>query len=89
MHDGLDCGFSTEATAARLLEESTKARNNGEQYAKLTAEHAAEVQDSAVFAALMCMMAFSGGNIACDAIPENHCSDRTKMNVMCGLLRLA
>ncbi len=34
-------GQGTEATAERLMEESTKARENGERYAQMTAENAA------------------------------------------------
>ena len=37
----IDWGFSVEATAARLLEESEKARENGSQYAMNTATNAA------------------------------------------------
>ncbi len=38
----IDWGWGIEATAARLMEVSTKARENGESYAQLTAQHAAE-----------------------------------------------
>jgi len=34
-------GHGIEATAAQLIEESTKARENGERYAQMTAENAA------------------------------------------------
>ena len=34
-------GHGIEATAAQLMEESTKARENGERYAQMTAENAA------------------------------------------------
>jgi hypothetical protein len=37
----LDWGQTQEATAARLMEESQKAKENGERYAKLTAQNAA------------------------------------------------
>jgi hypothetical protein len=37
----IEWGWSVEATASRLLELSTKARENGERYAKLTADRAA------------------------------------------------
>ncbi len=37
----IDWGWSIEATAARLMEESTKAQANGEKYAQLTAQNAA------------------------------------------------
>lgn len=37
----IDWGFDTEATAKRLMEESSKARENGESYAALTARNAA------------------------------------------------
>ena len=37
----IDWGWSVEQTAARLMEESAKARENGERYALLTAERAA------------------------------------------------
>lgn len=37
----IDWGFSVEATAARLMEESPKARESGERYAMLTATNAA------------------------------------------------
>jgi hypothetical protein len=37
----LDWGFSVEETAARLMDESTKAKENGERYALLTAQNAA------------------------------------------------
>jgi hypothetical protein len=37
----IDWGWSIEATAARLLESSSKARENGPAYARLTAERAA------------------------------------------------
>jgi len=37
----IDWGWSIEATAARLLEESPKAGENGPNYARMTAEHAA------------------------------------------------
>jgi len=37
----IDWGWSMEATAARLLENSSKARENGPAYARLTAERAA------------------------------------------------
>jgi hypothetical protein len=37
----LDWGWSIEATAAQLMEESSKARENGERYALLTAQNAA------------------------------------------------
>lgn len=42
----IDWGFSVEATAARLMEESGKARENGHEYALLTASNAAAVQRS-------------------------------------------
>jgi len=38
----IDWGWGIEATAARLMEVSTKAQENGEGYAQLTAQHAAE-----------------------------------------------
>ena len=38
----IDWGFSIEDTAAKLLEFSTKAQNNGESYALTTATHAAD-----------------------------------------------
>ncbi|MGH9354097.1 MAG: DNA-primase RepB domain-containing protein [Terriglobia bacterium] len=38
----IEWGWSTEATASRLLELSSKARENGERYAQLTAARAAE-----------------------------------------------
>ncbi len=38
----IDWGWSTEATAARLMEESAKAQENGEIYATRTAQRAAE-----------------------------------------------
>jgi hypothetical protein len=41
VHDGLDWGWSVEAVASRLMEESAKARENGQQYALLTATNAA------------------------------------------------
>jgi len=34
-------GHGIEATAAQLMEEGTKARENGERYAQMTAENAA------------------------------------------------
>jgi hypothetical protein len=34
-------GWSVDETAARLMEESTKAHENGERYASLTARNAA------------------------------------------------
>ena len=37
-----DWGHGQDATAARLMEESTKAQQNGEKYARLTAEKAAQ-----------------------------------------------
>lgn len=37
----LDWGWSTEETAARLMEVSSKARESGERYAALTAQNAA------------------------------------------------
>jgi hypothetical protein len=37
----LSWGFSIEATAAQLMEESSKARENGERYALMTAQNAA------------------------------------------------
>jgi hypothetical protein len=37
----LTWGFSIESTAAQLMEESSKARENGERYALLTAQNAA------------------------------------------------
>jgi hypothetical protein len=37
----IDWGWSIEDTAARLMEESTKAKENGERYAQLTAQNAA------------------------------------------------
>ena len=37
----IDWGWSVEATAARLMEESEKAHENGEGYAKITAGNAA------------------------------------------------
>ena len=37
----LDWGQTQEDTAARLMEESPKAKENGEKYAKLTAQNAA------------------------------------------------
>jgi hypothetical protein len=37
----IDWGWSVEDTSARLLEESSKARENGQAYAWLTAKHAA------------------------------------------------
>jgi hypothetical protein len=37
VHDGDLLGYSIEATAAQLMEESTKARENGERYAQMTA----------------------------------------------------
>jgi hypothetical protein len=37
----LDWGWSTEETAARLMQESTKAQENGEAYARRTADNAA------------------------------------------------
>jgi hypothetical protein len=37
----LDWGWGVEAVAERLLQESTKARENGERYALLTAQNAA------------------------------------------------
>jgi len=37
----IDWGFSAEETAARLMEESSKAKENGEDYARITAENAA------------------------------------------------
>src|SRR5262249_46613010 len=37
----LDWGFGVEATAARLRQETTKARENGEAYALRTAQNAA------------------------------------------------
>jgi hypothetical protein len=37
----LDWGWSVEETAARLLQESSKARENGEKYALMTAQNAA------------------------------------------------
>jgi len=36
----IDWGWSIDQTAARLMEESTKARENGERYAVLTAQRA-------------------------------------------------
>jgi len=38
---GLDWGWSVAATAARLMQESSKAKENGEDYARITAENAA------------------------------------------------
>jgi hypothetical protein len=37
----ISLGHGIEATAAQLMEESTKARENGERYARMTAENAA------------------------------------------------
>ncbi len=37
-----DWGFGVEEVAARLMEESSKARENGEQYALTTAQRAAQ-----------------------------------------------
>ena len=37
----IDWGWSIEATAARLMEESSKAQENGEGYALMTAQNAA------------------------------------------------
>ena len=37
----IDWGWGIEETAARLMEESSKARENGESYAQLTAQNAA------------------------------------------------
>jgi hypothetical protein len=37
----LDWGWSIDDTAARLMEVSAKARENGERYAALTAQNAA------------------------------------------------
>jgi homoserine acetyltransferase len=37
----LDWGWNIEETAARLMEVSSKARENGERYATLTAQNAA------------------------------------------------
>jgi hypothetical protein len=37
----LDWGWTTQETAARLMEVSAKARENGERYAALTAQNAA------------------------------------------------
>ena len=37
----VDWGWSIEATAAQLMEESSKARENGERYALMTAQNAA------------------------------------------------
>jgi hypothetical protein len=37
----IDWGHSPEATAARLMQESPKARENGQRYAELTARNAA------------------------------------------------
>jgi hypothetical protein len=37
----LDWGWNIEETAARLMEVSSKARENGERYAALTAQNAA------------------------------------------------
>jgi len=39
----IDWGWSVEDTCARLLEESSKARENGQAYAWLTAKNAAAV----------------------------------------------
>ena len=39
----IDWGFSVEATAARVMEESGKARENGQLYAMETARNAAAV----------------------------------------------
>jgi hypothetical protein len=36
-----DWGFSIEETASRLIQESNKAKENGEAYARRTAENAA------------------------------------------------
>ena len=36
-------GHGVKATAAQLMEASTKARENGERYAQITAENAAAV----------------------------------------------
>ena len=41
MYDGDLRGHTIDATAAQLMEESTKARENGERYAKMTADSAA------------------------------------------------
>jgi hypothetical protein len=41
----IDWGWSVQATAARLMEESTKARENCERYAHLTAQRAAAAVD--------------------------------------------
>lgn len=37
----IDWGWSVAATAARLMQESSKAKENGEDYARITAENAA------------------------------------------------
>jgi hypothetical protein len=41
----IDWGWSVEDTAARLMEESSKARENGERYARLTSRRAAAAID--------------------------------------------
>ena len=41
----IEWGWSREATAARLMELSSKAKENGERYAILTATNAAESVD--------------------------------------------
>jgi hypothetical protein len=38
----IDWGWSIEETAAKLMDESAKARENGQKYAQLTAERATE-----------------------------------------------
>ncbi|HWG47477.1 MAG TPA: hypothetical protein VN688_32235, partial [Gemmataceae bacterium] len=41
----IDWGWSVEETAARLMQESAKARENGEAYARRTADNAAAALD--------------------------------------------
>jgi hypothetical protein len=44
----IDWGWSIEEAAARLMQESNKAKENGEDYARITAGHAAAALEQRV-----------------------------------------